>query len=104
MNRKKSKRINFIRPNEHSVQSDDLKTIGNPLNKYFSSIGHRLESDIPEINATFSDYLDPLLQNSFYFDPIISRDFETEIGLLPNNKALGLYSSPATKTCQINHI
>ena len=53
------------------------------LNKYFASIGHRLEFDIPEaVNATFSDYLDPLLHNSFFFDRIIPRDTETDMGLL----------------------
>ena len=92
--RKKSKRINFIRSNGHSFLSDDPKTIGNTLNKYFSSIGDQLATDIPEVNTTFSDYLDPPLQNSFYFDPIIPQEIETEISLLPYNKALGLYSTP----------
>ena len=79
----KSKRINFIRPNEHSVQSYAPKTIGDTLNKYLASIGHPLEFDIPEaVNATFSDYLDPLLHNSFFFDRIIPRDTETDMGLL----------------------
>ena len=34
------------------------------------------------------------MQNSFYFDPIIPQEIETEISLLPYNKALGLYSTP----------
>ena len=72
----------------------DPKTIGSTLNKYFSSIVHQLATDIPEVNTTFSDYLDPPLQNSFYFDPIIPQEIETEISLLPYNKALGLYSTP----------
>ena len=92
--RKKSKRITFICSNGHSVLSDDPKTTGNTLNKYFSSIRHQLATDIPEVNTTFSDYLDPPLQNSFYFDPIITQKIETEISLLPYNKALGLYSTP----------
>ena len=72
--RKKSKGINFIRFNEHSVLSDDPKTIGSTLNKYFSLIGHQLATDIPEVNTTFSDYLDPPSQNNFYFDPIIPQE------------------------------
>ena len=68
--------------------------IGNTLNKYFSSIGDQLANDIPEVNTTFSDYLDPPLQNSFYFDAIIPQEIETEISSLPYNKALGLYSTP----------
>ena len=87
-------RINFIRSNGHGVLSDDPKTIGNKLNKYFSSIGHQLATDIPEVNTSFSDYLDPPLQNSFYFDPIISQEIETEISLLPYDKALELDSTP----------
>ena len=88
------KRINFNRSNGQSVLSDDPKTIGNTLNKYFSSIGHQLATNIPEVNTNFSDYLNPSLQTIFYFDPIIPQEIETEISLLPYNKALGLYSNP----------
>ena len=42
----------------------------------------------------FSDYLDPPLQNSFYCDPITPQKIETEISLLPYNKAPGLHSTP----------
>ena len=77
------------RKGKNRKESDDPKTIGNTLNKLFSSIGHQLATDIPEVNTTFSDYLDPPLQNSFYFDPIIRQEIETEISLLPYNKALG---------------
>ena len=69
--RKKSKRNHFIGPIDRRVQSDDPKTIGNTLNKYFLSVRHRLVYDIPEVNATLSDYLDPPLQSTFYFDPVI---------------------------------
>ena len=89
-----SARINFIRSNGHSVLSDDPKTIGNTLDRYFSSIGHLRATDIPEANTTISDYLDQPLQNSIYFDPIIPQEIETEISLLLYNKALGLYSTP----------
>ena len=64
--------------------------IGNTLNKYFSSIRHQLATDIPEVNTNFSDFLDPALQNSFYFDPIITQEIETKISLLQYNKALRL--------------
>ena len=47
------------------VLSEDPKTISNTLNKYFSSIGQQLATHIPELNTSFSDYLDPPLQNSF---------------------------------------
>ena len=77
--RKKLKRINFIRSNGHSVLSDDPKTIGNTLNKYFSSIGYQLATDIPEVNTNFSNYFDPPLQNSFYFDAIIPKKLKQNL-------------------------
>ena len=89
-----SARINFIRSNGHSVLSDDPKTIGNTLDRYFSSIGQQRATDIPEANNTISDYLDPPLQNGIYFDPIIPQEIEKEISLLSYNKALGLCSTP----------
>ena len=81
---------------QSSIQLNQMifKIIGNTLNKYFSSIKHRLASDIPEVDATLSDYPDPPLQSTFYFDPVIPHKIESEIGMLPNNKALELYSSP----------
>ena len=87
--RKKSKRINFICSNGHSVLSDDPKTTGNTLNKYFSSIRHQPATGIPEVNTTFSDYLDPPLQNSFYFDPIITQEIETELACCHTIKPWG---------------
>ena len=71
-----------------------LKRLVTHSTNTFSSIGHQLATDIPKVNTTFSDYLDPPLQNSFYFDPIIQQEVETEISLLPYNKTLGLYSTP----------
>ena len=65
--RTKSERINFIRSNGHGVLSDDPKTIGNTLNKYFSSVGHQLATDIPEVNTTFSDYLPSTFTEQFLF-------------------------------------
>ena len=35
------------------------------------------------------------MSNTFYFDPIIPQEVESEITTLPENKAYGLYSSPA---------
>ena len=35
------------------------------------------------------------MSNTFYFDPIIPQEVESEIITLPENKAYGLYSSPA---------
>ena len=90
----KSKNINFIRSNENAILTNDPKTIGNTLNGYFATVGDKLASAIPEASGTFSNYLDPPLSNTFYFDPIIPQEIESEIITLSESKAYGLYSSP----------
>ena len=37
---------------------------------------------------------EPTYSGSFYFDPVTPAQVETEINLIPNNKASGLYSFP----------
>ena len=93
--KRKTKNINFIHSNENAALTSDPKTIGNTLNEYFATVGDKLASAIPEVSDTFSNYLDPPLSNTFYFDPIIPQEVESEITTLPENKAYGLYSSPA---------
>ena len=83
----KTKNINFIRSNENAVLTNDPKTIGNTLNEYFATVGDKLASAIPAESVTFSNYLDPPLSNTFYFDPIIPQKVESEIITLPENKA-----------------
>ena len=77
--------------------TNEPKTIGNTLNEYFATVGDKLASDIPEASGTFSNYLDPPLLNTFYFDPIISQEIESEIITLSESKAYGLYSSPVKR-------
>ena len=89
-----SKNINFIHSNENAILTNDPKTIGNTLNEYFATVGDKLASAIPEASGTFSNYLDPPLSNTFYFDPIIPQEIESEIITLSESKAYGLYSSP----------
>ena len=64
------------------------------LNKYFATVGSKLASKIPQTINTFFDYLDPPLNRTFFFDPIIPEDINLEISILQDNKAHGLYSSP----------
>ena len=68
--------------------------MGNILNKYFATVGSKPASKIPQTINTFFDYLDPPLNRTFVFDPIIPEDINLEISLLQDNKAYGLYSSP----------
>ena len=79
------------------------KAISNTLNKHFSTVGQRLASRFSTSTTEhdFRDYLDPPLQNSFYFDPSVPQDIESEIEALPNNKAYGLYSCPAVNIVKL---
>ena len=90
----KFKSINSIRPNQNEPLVNRPKEIGNILNKYFASVGCKLASDIPPASNAFSNYLSSPLSSTFFCDPIISNEIETEISSLQNNKAYGLYSCP----------
>ena len=75
----KTKNINFIRSNENAALTSDPKTIGNTLNEYFATVSDKLASAIPGVSGTFSNYyLDPPLSNTFYFDPFIPQEVESE--------------------------
>ena len=76
----KTKNINFIGSNsENAALTGDPKAIGNTLNEYFATVGDKLASAIPEVSGTFSNYLDPRLSNTFYFDPIIPQEVENMV-------------------------
>ena len=94
--KKKTKRnpINFIRSNPNEAPTSDSKEISNIFNRYFATVGCKLAPKIPQTINTFSDYLDPPLNRTFVFDPIIPEDINLEISNLQDNKAHGLYSSP----------
>ena len=94
--KKKNKRnsTNSIRSNPNEVPTSDPKEISNILNKYFATVGSKLASKIPQTINTFFDYLDPPLNRTFVFDPIITEDINLDISILQDNMAHGLYSYP----------
>ena len=80
----------FKRPNNKGIAEDPTE-ISDILNKHFASVGHRLASTLPSSKLPFQRYLnDPGPSNSFYFAPVTTLEIETEISLLPSNKAHGL--------------
>ena len=85
---------NSIRSNPNEVPTSDPKEISNILNKYFATVGSKLASKIPQTINTIFDYLDPPLNGTFFFDPIIPEDINLEISILQDNEAHGLYSFP----------
>ena len=73
---------NSIRSNPNEVPTSDPKEISNILNKYFATVGSKLASKIPQTINAFFDYLDPPLNRTFFFDPIIPEDSNLEISIL----------------------
>ena len=69
--------------------------ISDILNNYFASVGHNLASKLPNTSRHFTSYLPKQrYPNSFVFEPVTFVEIESEIMLLKNNKACGLYSCP----------
>ena len=65
------------------------------MNSFQASVGQTLAASVPPANHHFSDYLPAVNScSSFFFEPVTSMELETEILLLPSNKAHGLYSCP----------
>ena len=69
--------------------------ITNIFNKHFSSVGHRLASDLPPSNRHSSEYLrGKVMRSRSFFYPVAPTEIERKILSIPLNKAHGLYSCP----------
>ena len=92
--KKKSRRFSSVRcPTRGNLTYDPME-ITNIFNKHFSSVGHRLASNLPSSNRHFSEYLHGNYEKLFFFDPVAPAEIEREILSIPLNKAHGLYSCP----------
>ena len=92
----KSKRIisAIKKPNGNGITKNPAE-IPNILNQHFASVGQTLASMLPHSKHDFRECLtDPSPCCSFLFDPVTSTEVESEIDLLPTNKAHGPYSFP----------
>ena len=75
------------------------------MNKYFSSIGHNLDSKLPNLLKQFTDYLPKLdFASSFFFNPVSPSEIDSEIMTIQLNKAHGLYSFPTRILRLAKHI
>ena len=92
--KKKSRRFSSVRCPTRGNLTYDPTEITNIFNKHFSSVGHRLASNLPPSNRHFSENLRGNYEKSFFFDPGTSIEIEREILSIPLNKAHGLYSCP----------
>ena len=97
-NKRNSTKLNSIRPKPNEVPTSDPKEISNYiLNEYSLLFWRKLASKIPQTINTLQnvfDYLDPPLNRTFFFDPIIPEDINLEISILQDNKVHCLYPSP----------
>ena len=94
-NRKKSKVVSSLKHlNDNSTTKDPLE-ISNIFNRYFTSVGHNLATQVPSSSHRFTEYLSSNNNyGSFFFDPVSPDDIEGEILSIPKNKSYGLYSCP----------
>ena len=92
-NRKKSKVVSSLkRLNDNSTTKDPLE-ISNIFNRYFTSVGHNLATQVPNSSHRFKEFLSPNNNfGSFFFDPVSPDDIEREILSIPKNKSYGLCS------------
>ena len=103
--RKKSKVVSSLKHlYDNSTTKDPLK-MSNIFNRYFTSVGHNLATQVPRSSHRFTEYLS--LNNnsgSFFLDPVSPDDIEREIWYIPKNKAYGLYSCPIRILSCAKHI
>ena len=68
-NRKKSKVVSSLKHlNDNSTTKDPLE-ISNIFNRYFTSVGHNLATQVPNSPNRFNEYLSPNNNfGSFFFD------------------------------------
>ena len=90
--------------NDNSTTKDPLE-ISNIFNRYFTSVGHNLATQVPSSSHRFTDYLSPNNNcGSFFFDAVSPDDIEREILSIPKNKAYGLYPCPIRILTCAKHI
>ena len=104
-NRKKSKVVSSLKHlNDNSTINDPLE-ISNIFNRYFTSVGHNLATQVPNSSHRFNEYLSPNNNfGSFFFDPVLPDDIKREILSIPKNKSYGVYSCPIRILSCAKHI
>ena len=104
LNGRCSNSITFLRYPNGELTHNPFE-IPNILNNYFTSVGPNLASKISQSNRHFSECLPRLnYSDSFFFNPVSPAEIESEIMLLPLNKASGLYSIPTRILKSARHI
>ena len=102
--RRDFKRISSIIHPVSKVPTNDCNEISNIFNDFFSSVGPNLASKLPSTNREFTDYMSGNFDKSFFFNPVMASEIETEILSISLNKAHGLYSCPTRILRSVRHI
>ena len=102
--RRDFKRISSIIHPVSKVPTNDCNEISNIFNDFFSSVGPNLASKLPSTIREFTDYMSGNFDKSFFFNPVMASEIETEILSISLNKAHGLYSCPTRILRSVRHI
>ena len=79
---------------QENTEIIDAHEIAKCFNEYFSNIGNRLASIIPNTNTLPLSFMDSEQTSSFFLDPVSTREIKQEIGQLNSSKSLGPFSIP----------
>ena len=94
----------WLHLNDNNTTKDPLE-ISNIFNRYVTSVGHNLATQVPSSSHRFTEYLSSNNNyGSFFFDPVSPDDFKREILSIPKNKSYGLYSCPIRILSCATHI
>ena len=94
-NKKNIKQITALRKPNNVGISYNASEIPDIMNNHFATIGNNLSSKIPQPSTSFTSYLPRFVHSgSFFFEPVLPTEIESEIISIPLNKATGLYSCP----------
>ena len=89
---------------DSKVPSNDGSEISSIFSKFFSSLAPKLASKLFSTNREFTDYMSGNFDESFFFNPVVASELETEILTIPLNKAYGLSSCPTRILRSVRHI
>ena len=104
-NRKKSKVVSSLKHLNDNSTTKDLLEISYIFNRYFTSVGHNLATQVPNSSHRFNKYLSSNNNfGSFFFDPVSPENIEREMLSIPKNKSYGLYSCPIRILSYAKHI
>ena len=79
-NKRKSKPIVGLKRLNGNGVTHNVAELPNVLNDFFSTVGQKLASNVPDANCHYKEYLaNANFTSSFFFEPVISSDIELEI-------------------------